>query len=127
MLSGPTASSQTIPRFSVSVIYSEQPQKLNKTLSWEGGQLVKQSNGHLTKGTVETVKFNNLTEFKAFLKSVPQNAALTYGVTGRASATIVASKDHDGTDENTITRTRKHFHFSTKPGIMMLDFDFRRR
>lgn len=106
----------------LSAIYSELgPQ--NKKISYKDGQLVKESNAYLKKGTLKTVKLSNLNEFMEFIIDAPDNLALTYGVTGRESAVIVASKDHDGTDENTITRTRKYFYFSDGPGIMMLDID----
>lgn len=113
---------QAVRPIEASAIYSELG-PMNKTISYQDGQLVKEPNAWLTKGTLKTMNFNNMTEFMEFIKDAPENLAMTYGVTGRETAVIVASKDYEGTDENTITRTRQNFYFSDGPGIMMLDID----
>lgn len=113
---------QAVRPIEASAIYSELG-PMNKSISYQDGQLVKEPNAWLTKGTLNTMIFNNLTEVKEFIKDAPENLVMTYGVTGREKAVIVASKDYEGTGENTITRTRQNFYFSDGPGIMMLDID----
>ena len=111
------------PHLSFTTIESIQPKKLNKLFTWKYGELQKTAQAHLTEGIARTTTVKNLPDFQEYLDELPPNTALVYGVMGRASARIVTQRDHDGSDDNTITRTRDYFNYPQGPGFFMLDIE----
>lgn len=95
---------------------------LTKTIRPDGkGGIVKTPAAHMTQGTVMKVEmpFN---EVGAFNRNLSDNQALVHGVCGHDVAHVVSEKRFKNQPE-TVTRTKKFFHYPEGAGLMMFDHD----
>lgn len=88
----------------------------------DDGQVHKQTRAQLFEGTAEEIPVAGLKNFVEVLKNLRHDQALTYGITGLASARLV-TKDRLHEHPGAISRTRNYFTFSNGPAILMLDHD----
>jgi hypothetical protein len=116
--------------FCVSVYTSPRPLGKRVTCGPDG-TIKKESLGQLSKGTVETVKLQSLTDFAKLRESLTPNQALGYGVSGYPKATIVTKavlesvdpSGHAASGTPRVARDPAHFKFPDGPGVLMIDHD----
>lgn len=102
-------------------IDAKQPSLLTKRFALgDGGDVKKSSIAQLTAGRATRVSVDTLEEFAAYLDSLPPSAALTYGL---SADSVLVSESRIQHHPGAITRTRKHFAYEEKPGLLMGDHD----
>lgn len=106
------------------LITSQYPNILAKTHYLnEKNEYQCRTSAHMSDGIAETSTVNSATEFAEILKNANTNQAICTGITQFAIVKIV-SQQLFSNQQNTITRTKEHFHFNEgAPGILILDYD----
>ena len=95
---------------------------LTKTIRPDGkGGIDKKPAAAMTAGTAETVSLP-FSEFGTFLRSLKPEQAIAHGVTGRDHVNVVSAAKFVG-QPNTVTRSKKYFHYPDGWGVAMFDHD----
>ena len=117
-------------RASISV-FTSKTSPLNKKISLQNGELVKDSNGRMWKGEVNVVALNALSDLKHLIENIESNQALAIGVPyvddGLVQYAKILSKsayEKSGGESHTIQRSKEYFRFQEgEPAILYFDID----
>lgn len=115
---------QTFIRFSI--IESEIPSILTKTIYLDKSGVKKQPTANLTKGKSSNVRVDGVKPFSRILKNLKFNQSLVFGVTDLPIQNIVTKNEWEdsGMPDNPIPRTADHFHYPIgTPAILSIDYD----
>ncbi len=99
---------------------------LSKSLSLEGGKLIKTAAADLVRGRGETVSVASIRDLNELVGGLSSTEALTFGVTKHEECVITTQKRqrHDPyAPLNMVCRDRAHFNWPSGPGVLMLDID----
>ena len=111
---------------SFSIIESEIPLTLTKTIYLDQKAVISKPIANLTKGKSSRVKVKNISEFAKILKRLKTNQALTFGVTDEALKDLVTNDEWRllGKPDNPIPRTDAHFNYPYESAaILVIDYD----
>ena len=118
-----TATSASPAPLALTIITSEQPDRLTKVLSLTpDGTLQKQAAANMREGSARRVQVHGLHELAQMLDALTPDQAVCWGVCAQDEARIVPERSVSPSG-NAIARTREHFAYPAGPGIMMLDHD----
>lgn len=89
------------------------------------GSLRRETSAQLTKGTTETIAFDDLSQFKKALLSLNVSQSLIYGVHDVPKANLLTEEAwlKQGKPQDSRPRTAAVMSWSAGPGILMLDYD----
>lgn len=89
------------------------------------GVLCKNTTANISAGTMEAVKIKDLAGLSNLLPSLAPNQCLAYGVTGHEKINLVTENAWvaAGSPDDSMPRSAKLMKWSTRPGILMLDYD----
>jgi hypothetical protein len=108
----------------LTVFTSIRPSTLGKKYAIdESGKISVEVAGNLLEGTYEVCHFHDTYSLSAILTSINTNQAISASLPrdGSSKGSIVNSARAIG--EKSLARTKEHFHFADKPGLMILDYD----
>lgn len=115
-----------MPNFNVkfTLITSKHPEILAKKHYLNNqNEYIYETSAHMSAGIAETITVNSATGFADILKNASINNAICAGTTNFDKVNII-SQNLFTNQNNTITRTKEHFHFNENtPGILILDYD----
>lgn len=112
----------------LSIITSITPKTLTKkrTLG-ANGDMITDTIAQMTKGKVVNVSVYSAQQVANILDSLEYNQAITWGIhAGENNETLLLSSKiykEQGSPDNALTRTSKHFEWGNYGGVMMLDCD----
>lgn len=128
LLQSPQPQSEQLTLGELTLITAQYPKVLSKEISLgNDGAMVKIPSAHLSKGEAIVKSITDLREFADMLQTLTPNQALLYGIpkNGIKRAAIITTKQYnaDHKQSSVITRSSKHFEWSSGPGFMMFDYD----
>ncbi len=119
--------------FALSVFTAIQPKRLSKGFTLDAeGELVKLPGGNLSYGTVETMRFSNITQLADWLPMLTPAQAVAYGACGHDHARVVRAAELEAVRKSStagakyeavVSRTRDCFTYRKGPGVWMRDYD----
>jgi hypothetical protein len=102
------------------------PFPLSKTFALgSDGKLSPSTAAYLTDGTAERIEVGSPAEFAERLPLFGPHQALAFGVTERATVRVTTQKQLRGSPGK-IARDRQHLAFKRQPGILFVDYDYKR-
>ena len=110
----------------LSIVTSETPRYLAKTIKLVDGRPVKEGAGQMINGTVEKKPFKNLNDLKVFVTGAGSNQALCFGCCEFDKAAIVTKKNYKkDSGRAVVARTLDFFKWMDGPAVWFLDVDGR--
>lgn len=101
------------------------PASITKQFRLDGGVLIKEAGGNMSRGRAERVEVASLAELGELVASLGPNQALGYGIADLPLCEVVARWEWEklGRPADPIARTKDHFTWPDGPAILMLDYD----
>jgi hypothetical protein len=102
------------------------PLPLSKTFALGAdGKLSTSTAAYLTDGTAERIEVGSPADFAALLSTFGAHQALAFGVTDHRKVQVTTQKQLRSSPGK-IARDRQHLAFKRQPGILFVDYDYKR-
>jgi len=85
--------------------------------------LVKQTAGAMWQGTYETLEFESAQDLIGILSRIATNQAISASLCTGGMHGEVTTKKNTSLDGSAVSRTKEHFNFARRAGILILDYD----
>lgn len=107
------------------LLTSENPANINKTVWLVDGKLVKESGGRMFEGEAEIIEVETLADFAARIKCLKKNQAIALGLPPEVISMLVTSREwmRRAKPKGLYTRTKKDFTFGKQAGLGLFDAD----
>lgn len=117
-------------RADLSIVTSITPKTLTKKRTLVAdGNIVTDTVAQMIKGKAANVSVTSIQQVADILDSLEHNQAITWGIhAGTNNETLLLSSklyEEQGSPDNALTRTNKHYRWGNHGGVMMLDCDNR--
>ncbi len=115
-------------RADLSIVTSITPKTLTKKRTLiADGNIVTDTVAQMIKGEAVNVSVTSIQQVADILDSLEHNQAVTWGIhAGTTNETLLLSSkfyEEQGSPDNALTRTNKHYRWGNHGGVMMLDCD----
>lgn len=112
----------------LSIISSISPQTLTKKRTLDtNGNMITDTVAQMTTGKAVNMSITSVKQVADILDSLEHNQAVTWGIHAgvQPEINILSTKlyDQQGSPDNALTRTNKHYRWGNQGGVMMLDCD----